>query len=387
MPIQHGIKIIEINEGVRTLSTVATAIIGIVATGPAADAVTFPLNKPVRVTNLADAIEKAGATGTLRKALQAIYDQAQPVVVVVRVTPGADEAATNTAVIGGTVEGQKTGMQALLAAEAQIGVKPRIIGCPGLDTQAVTTALVSVAQKLRAFAYASCWDCDSVEDAVLYRASFSARELMLIWPDFLAWNVDTSAADTSFAVARALGLRARIDQEVGFHKTISNFPVNGVTGLTHDVHWDLQSSANDAGLLNDADITTIVNANGRRFWGNRTTSDEPLFAFESATRTAQVLMDTIAEGLLWAIDKPLRPSLIRDIVETINAKFRAMKAAGLIIDGQCWYDASVNTTDQLKTGKVVIDYDYTLVPPLEGLTLNQRITDRYLADFAADLGA
>lgn len=383
----HGIKIIEINDGIRTLTTVATAIIGLVATAPAADAATFPLDTPVRVTNIPDAIEKAGAGGTLRGALQAIYDQAQPIVVVVRVAPGADAAATNTAVIGTTADGKKTGLQALLAAEAQIGLKPRIIGAPGLDSQPVTTAMGSIAQKLRAFAYAACWDCESVEEAILYRASFGARELMLLYPDFLSWNTNTNAAETSFAVARALGLRARIDQEVGFHKTISNFAVNGVTGLTRDIDWDLQSANNDAGLLNAAQITTIISANGRRFWGNRTTSDEPLFAFESATRTAQILMDTIAEGMLWAIDKPLKPALIRDIVETINAKFRQMKAAGLIVDGRAWFDANRNPVDQLKIGKVVIDYDYTPVPPLESLTFNQRITDSYLVDFAAGLSA
>ena len=31
----------------------------------------------------------------------------------------------------------------------------------------------------------------------------------------------------------------------------------------------------------------------------------------------------------------------------------------------------------------MIDFDYTPVPPLENLQLNQRITDRYFADFPA----
>ena len=37
-------------------------------------------------------------------------------------------------------------------------------------------------------------------------------------------------------------------------------------------------------------------------------------------------------------------------------------------------------------GKLVIDYEYTAVAPLESLTMNQRITDRYYASFA-DLAA
>ena len=41
-----------------------------------------------------------------------------------------------------TAEGARTGMQALLSASAEVGVIPRILGTPGLETQAVTTALV-----------------------------------------------------------------------------------------------------------------------------------------------------------------------------------------------------------------------------------------------------
>jgi phage tail sheath protein FI len=148
------------------------------------------------------------------------------------------------------------------------------------------------------------------------------------------------------------------------------------------VFWDLQSPDTDAGLLNAAGVTTLIQSNGHRFWGSRTTSKDPLFAFESATRTAQVLADTMAEGHMWAIDKPLHPSLVRDILEGINAKLRELKTSGYILDGKAWYDEEVNSTAALKTGRLAIDYDYTPVPPLEDLTLQQRITDRYFADFA-----
>lgn len=385
----HGVRVIEINDGTRPIRTVATAVIGMVCTGSDADVTAFPLDKPVLLTNVRAAIGKAGTLGTLAKSLQAIVDQCDPLVVVVRVADGegadAEAIAADQAskVIGSVAGSSYTGMQALLAAQVQLGVKPRILGAPDLDEQAVTTALVAVAQKLRAMVYATAWDSADVTAATTYRDDFGARELMLIWPDFVAWNTTTSASETASAVARALGLRAKIDEEVGWHKTLSNIAVNGVTGLSKDVFWDLQDPATDAGVLNAGDVTTLVKANGYRFWGSRTCSDEPLFAFESATRTAQVLADTIADGLLWAVDKPMHPSLVRDIVEGINAKFRELKALGYIIDGSAWYDETVNTPATLADGKLYIDYDYTPVPPLENLQLRQRITDRYLAEFAA----
>ncbi|WP_439587669.1 phage tail sheath protein [Hydrogenophaga sp.] len=379
----HGVRVVEITEGTRPIRTVATAIIGLIATAPDANADVFPLNVPVLVTNVYSALAAAGENGTLSRALNAIAQQARPLCVVVRVDTGENEAATTSNVIGTVLpSGQKTGAQALLAAQAKLGVKPRILGAPGLDTQAVATALASVAQKLRAMAYVSAWDCDTVVEATAYRENFGARELMVIHPDFMSWDVAEEANAVTPAVAYALGLRARIDFETGWHKTISNVAVNGVTGISKDIFWDLQSSATDAGVLNAAGVTTLINASGFKFWGSRTCSEEPLFSFESATRTAQVLADSIADAHLWASDKPLHPSIVKDILEGVNAKMRELKTLGYILDGSAWYDEEINMAERLKEGKLVIDYDYTPIPPLEDLAFRQRITDRYYADFA-----
>jgi len=384
----HGVRVLEINEGTRPIRTVSTAVVGMVCTASDADAVKFPLNKPVLLTDVLTASGYAGEQGTLARSLDAIADQASPVTVVVRVEEGADEAATTSNIIGGvSPTGEYLGMKALLAAEAQLGVKPRILGVPGLDSLPVTTELVAIAEKLRGFAYANAYGCETVSDAIAYRAGFGARELMLIWPDFVSWDTTANANAPASAIARALGLRAKLDEQVGWHKTLSNVPVNGVSGLSKDIYFDLQNPATDAGLLNADEVTTLIRRDGFRFWGSRTCSADPLFAFENYTRTAQVLADTMAEGHFWAVDKPMHASLVRDIVEGINAKFRELKRGGYIIDGQCWFDEAANDKDTLKAGKLFLDYDYTPVPPLENLLLRQRITDRYLVDFAAGITA
>ncbi|MDI3355703.1 phage tail sheath protein [Pseudomonas sp. UYIF39] len=384
----HGVRVVEINEGSRPIRTVATAVVGMVCTAEDADPIAFPLNRPVLLTDVLTASGKAGVKGTLAKSLDAIADQSSPVTVVVRVAQGLDAAETTTNVIGGvTAGGQYTGMKALLAAEAQLGVRPRILGVPGLDSLPVATELVLTAQKLRGFAYASAWDCNTVSEVIAYRENFGARELMTIWPDFVNWDTTLNADAPASAIARALGLRAKLDEQVGWHKTLSNVAVNGVSGLSRDIYWDLQNPATDAGLLNAADVTTLVRRDGFRFWGSRTCSDDPLFAFENYTRTAQVLADTMAEGQFWAVDKPMHPSLVRDIVEGINAKFRELVRLGYLIGGECWYDEAANDKDTLKAGKLYLDYDYTPVPPLENLGLRQRITDRYLVDFASRVTA
>ncbi|HGM5483691.1 TPA: phage tail sheath protein [Serratia marcescens] len=382
----HGVRVVEINDGTRVISTVSTAIVGMVCTAEDADASVFPLDTPVLITDVLAASGKAGKKGTLAASLRAIAEQAKPVTVVVRVATGKDAAETTSNIIGGAnAEGRYTGMKALLSAQAELGVKPRILGVPGLDNQEVATALAGICQQLRAFGYISAHGCKTVQEATKYRDNFSQRELMLIWPDFVSWNTTANQSDIAYATARALGLRAKIDTETGWHKTLSNVGVNGVTGITASVFWDLQAPGTDADLLNQACVTTLIRKDGFKFWGSRTCSDDPLFLFENYTRTAQVLADTMAEAHLWAVDRPVTPTLVRDMIDGINAKFRELKSAGLIIDGNCWYDESVNTVATLKAGKLFIDYDYTPVPPLEDLTLRQRITDRYLATFAASV--
>ena len=384
----HGVRVLELSDGTRPIRTIETAVIGLVATASDADATVFPLDTPVLITDILTASGKAGKLGTLAKSLDAIADQASPATVVVRVADGANAAETTSNVVGSVdASGKYKGMKALLAAKSQIGVKPRILGCPGLDSLAVATELTAVAKQLRAFAYVSAWECATKEAAVTYRENFGARETMVIWPDFMSYDTALSAYATAPAVARALGLRARIDEDVGWHKTLSNVAVDGVTGISKDVFWDLQDPSTDAGYLNAADVTTLVRHDGYRFWGSRTCSADPLFAFENYTRTAQVLADTMAEAHFWAVDKPMNPSLAKDIIEGVRAKFRELKALGYIIDGECWYDPAINDATTLKAGKLYIDYDYTPVPPLENLMFRQRITDRYLADYANLIGA
>lgn len=510
----HGVRVLEINEGIRAIHTIATAVIGLMATAPDADAEFFPLDTAVLVTDIYAAIAKAGATGTLKQSLELIAANARPVLIIVRVAEGANEAETTTNLIGTvTPSGQKTGMKALLTAQTRFGLKPRLLGVPGLDTLEVSTALTGIAQQLRAFAYVSAYGAETKEAAYDYRQNFGQREVMVIWPDFAAtvsttvpsgtpaqitsapdstpeldvevWktypspgfmagfginingnevlleesldfsgcaslndvaevvatalNTPTPRVTVTFAAGKftittlltgsaaslsvgnpdiganinamlgldgvsdvgengtgatvstmearwapavALGLRAKLDEEIGWHKTLSNMPVNGVTGISKDVHWDLQDPNTDAGYLNSHEVTTLIRHGGFRFWGSRTCSADPLFAFENYTRTAQVLADTMAEAHLWAVDKPMHATLVKDIVEGINAKFRELKTMGYIIDGTCWYDAEANEPTTLKDGKLYLDYDYTPVPPLENLLLRQRITDRYLINFA-----
>lgn len=381
----HGVRVTEIDGGSRPIRTISTGIVGLVATAEDADPDLFPLDRPVLLSNIRSAIGKAGDTGTLARTLDVMAAQTSPLTIVVRVAEGEDDNTTTANVIGTTNEsGQYTGMKALLAAQSGTPrLKPRILGAPGLENAAVTAELAAIAQKLNGFAYASDMESETKEEAVAFRETFGQRELMLIWPEFTRFDTASATEQSIAASAAALGVRAKLDEEIGWHKTLSNYVVNGVTGISKDVYWDLQDPATDAGYLNEQDVTTLINDTGFRFWGSRTCAGPTsLYPFENYTRTAQVVKETMAINHFWAVDGPMNPSLIKDILEGINSKFREWKSLGYIIDGQAWFDPEPNTPEVLFSGKAYIDYDYTPVPPLENLNFRQRITNRYLVDFA-----
>ncbi len=381
----HGVRVIEISDGTRPIKTIETSIIGAVCTANDADPEAFPLNTPVLLFGLRDILDKCGTTGTLAYTLDAIKDQGEAVCMIVRVEEDEDEAQTISNVIGSYENGRYTGLQALLACKNKFGGKPRILGVPKYDKSIhVAKELAIIAEKLRGFAYVGA-EGEKPEDLVDYRKNFASKRMMLIWPEFQGWSTITNSEIDLWASARALGLRAKIDDEIGWHKTLSNVNVNGVSGLTRDAYWDIQDSNTEAIYLNKNHVTTLIRDKGFKFWGSRTCTDDPLFNFESAVRTGDILADTIAEAHHWAIDKPQSVTLIRDIRDSVNSKMREWTNFGYLFGGECWFDDRFNNKESIKDGKLVLDYDYTPIPPLEDLTFQARITDRYIVDFIAQL--
>ncbi|HHR6441554.1 TPA: phage tail sheath subtilisin-like domain-containing protein [Providencia alcalifaciens] len=388
MTYHHGVEVKETTKLTTLIRDLNTSTIGVICTGDDADESLFPLDTPVLITRINNVLGKAGKTGTLYKTLKAISDQCSPKVVVIRVADAAnikpDEGETKTQdqlVIGGNgADGRYTGMYAWLTAKAKVDEQPRILIAPWLDTKPVALQMAIFAEKLKAFAYVSANDCVTISEAKEYRKDFSQREVMVIYPDYLGFNTETGKNEVIAAPAIAAGLRARIDDEQGWHKSLSNVPVNGVLGISADVYWSLQDKDTDSNDLNEKGITTLIKYQGYRFWGNRT-CDEETYVFEVYTRTAQILAEMIAEAHFAYVDKPLTPSLVKDIIDGIQKKGDQLVTQGRLLGFNCWYDPSANPTTQLRDGHAIIKYKYTPVPPLERLGLEQTFTDEYFAVF------
>lgn len=376
----HGITANEYTEGVRSISDISTAIIGMVCTAEDADAKVFPLNTPIFATSAYDLLAKAGTKGTLAKSLDAIVDQADAQVVIVRVNDSKNTEELKANVIGTAEGGNYTGLKALRRAKAVTGYTPKILGVPELDSQDVLTELVGVAQATRAFAYGSAGGNPDITEVGNYRKNFGQRELMLIDNEFMAFDPTTKKTETAATIARILGARAKLDKNVGWHKSISNTEINGVSGLKFARSFDLLDKNCDANTLNNKDVTTLIREDGFRVWGNRTCTNDSMMAFEVATRTAQIIQETIASAFMWALDKPMHPSLMEDIIMAINAKLAQYVNKGYILGARVFIDKTLNTSETVQAGQFTISYEFTWVPPLENMVFNQHVTDTFFVN-------
>lgn len=376
----HGITAKEYTEGIRPISDISTAIIGMVCTGEDADESTFPLNKPVFHASAYQVLGKAGTKGTLAKSLDAIVDQADAQVVIVRVNSDKNADTQKANIIGTADGGNYTGLKALARAKAATGFVPKILGVPELDSQDVVTELAGIAQATRAFVYASAGGAADITEVKNYRANFGQREVMLIDNEFTAFDPTAKKNDTAATIARVLGARAKLDAQVGWHKSISNTEINGVSGLKFARSFDILDANCEANTLNNADVSTLVRENGFRVWGNRTCSADPLMAFEVAVRSAQIIQETIAAAFLWAIDKPMHPSLIEDILMGVNAKLAEYVARGYILGARVYLDKAKVTSAAVASGQFPVSYEWTYVPPLENLLIEQHNTDTFFVN-------
>lgn len=376
----HGITANEFTHGVRSISDISTAVIGMVCTADDADETAFPLNTPVFHTSAYNVLGKAGEKGTLAKSLDAIIDQADAQIVIVRVADSDNADTLKANVIGSATGGNYTGLKALRRAKAITGQTPKILGVPEMDSQDVVTELVGLAQATRAFVYASAGGAENISEVTSYRQNFGQRELMLIDNDFLAFDTAAKANKPAATIARVLGARAKLDMQVGWHKSISNTEINGVSALKYGRTFDLLDKNCEANTLNNSEVTTLIRENGFRVWGNRTCSSDPMLAFEVAVRSAQIIQETIASAFLWAMDKNMHPSLIEDIIMGINAKLAEYVNKDYILGARVFLDKGKVTPQAIQAGQFAFDYEWTYVPPLENMVFNQHNTDTFFVN-------
>lgn len=392
----HGVEVLEIDTGSRTITTVKTSVIGIVGTAPNADADKFPLNTPVLVAGnrteaaYLDTVGDGG--GTLPHALDAIFDQIGAAVVVVRVEEGADDGATMTNVVGGTdVSGNYTGVQALLGAKSALGYAPRILIAPGFTHQRVEDAdnpgtylanpvaseLLGIAERLRAVVIVDGPNATD-EAAVAAIGDFGSARIYMVDPWVKVYR--DGAYVTEPASPRVAGLISKMDNTKGFWWSPSNQVINGISGLGRSVDWAMGDVNSRANLLNEQKVATVIHEDGYRLWGNRSASSDQKWAFLCVRRTADMINESLQVNHLWAVDRPITRTYAEDVAEGVNNYLRSLVAKGAILGGKCWPCKELNTPDQISDGKVYFDFDFTPCYPAERVVFRSILTTDYIEE-------
>lgn len=383
MSFFHGVTTSDIKTGARTISLPSSSIIGLcdTFTPGGLDGGTAKAGELKLITTEREAIAAFGPNSAITKACKAIYTKAKAVIVAIGVPKLEDAALQTSAIIGGVLaSGQRTGLQALLDGKSLFNAQPRLLIAPGhTATQAVATALDSLAQKLRAIGILD-GPRTTDEAAMLYAENFGSRNLFMVDPGVQYWDTDLSKTVDAPGSAWAAGLFAWTDAEYGFWASPSNKEFTGITGTTRAVEYLDGDETCRANLLNNANIATIIRDDGYRLWGNRTLSSDPKWAFVTRVRTLFILMDAVQAGHKWAVDRSITKTYVKDVTDGLDAFMRDLKAQGAIINFEVFPDTELNTASQIALGKVYWRIRFTDVPPAENPNFLFEVTDQWMTE-------
>lgn len=389
MPEQflHGVEVIQIDDGIRSIRTAKSSVIGLVGTAPDAPG-GLPLHEPILISGPRQANE-LGLGGTLRDAYNAIYSQGVSEVVAIAVPEGASAAETKANVAGDPSAG--TGVWALEHARSRLDLTARINIAPGFTSSLpgdgvnpVVSNLISIGEKTRAIAIKDGPNTDET-DAKADRQNYGSDRLFIVDPAVSVFDVNTAMDVTRPASAYVAGLIAKRDVEKGFWWSPSNQVINGITGTTRPISFNLSAADTEANRMNEADVATIIRRQGFRLWGNRGAGADAQWAFLSVRRTADVIYESIENAHLWAMDRPLSAQLIEDIRDGVQAFGQSLVNVGALLGFKCWLDPELNTEAALKAGKLYLNFDFEPPAPLEHLIFRAHRNGTYYEDLIASV--
>lgn len=255
----HGVEIIEIDDGARPIQTVKSSVIGLVGTASKG-----PVNTPTLILGSpAEAVSIFGsdANFSIPSALDAIFKQTGAMVVVINVADPNNSAhktgsvldptkITLSDIIGGvdSETGKYKGVSALLAAQSEVAVTPRILIAPGFTHQTpddlanpVVAELLTVAERLRAIIVADCPNTNKT-DAVNYANDWGSPRIYPVFPWVKILNTANNTIVEQPSSGRVAGLIAKSDNERGFWWSPSNMVIKGIIGISKPIDFALAAS-------------------------------------------------------------------------------------------------------------------------------------------------
>jgi len=338
----------------------------------------FPLNTPTLVAGRRIEAARMGKNGTLPRAIDAIFDHASTLVVVVRVAEGIDDDATLANFIGSNTGW--TGVHAFMGAEASLGIKPKILIAPNWSHEiALATEMDGVANRLRAIAIVDGPNTTDA-DVIDFRGNFGSSRVYIVDPQVKVFDVVLNAYRYEGASARAAGVMAENDRRNGWHTSPSNKMMRGIVGTKRPIDFALSDPSSRSNVLNEQDVTVVINHEGWRLWGNRTTSADPQWQFINVRRAADMAFEALEASHLWAVDRNITRTYIEDVTFSVQRWIDQQTKLGHFAGGHIAADPELNTAESLASGQVYFNVDIGLYPPAERITFRAWLNNEYLTN-------
>lgn len=403
----HGVETIEITKGARTISTVKTAVVGIVGTAPIEDVEEQyrTVNTPTLILSETEAVRYFGnhkAGFTIPQALEAFFDQGAGIAIVINVyNPEKHEKveAVKIGDINGGIDaatGKRTGLKAFEDCYSLFGYYPKTIIAPVFcEDTAVVTEINTICNKIRAMGIVDAPVGATVQDVIKGRGpqgtinfNTSSERIILCYPHLKVYDSTTDSIKLQPYSQRLAGVIAAKDVEKGYHWSPSNTEIQGIVGVERQLTSMINDPTSEVNTLNEAGVVTVFNSygSGLRTWGNRTaaypSSTHPT-NFINVRRTADILHESVEYAMLQFIDFPIDNGLIDSICETVNQFIRTLIGRGALIDGKCSFNSEKNPTTEIANGHLTFDIEFMPPTPAERITFESFINIELLKSLGA----
>lgn len=403
----HGVETIEITKGAKTITTVKTAIVGIVGTAPIEDVAEEyrTINTPTLILNEVEAVKYFGnhkAGFTIPQALQAIFDQGAGIAIVINVyNPAVHESVEDVTVadIIGRIDAttqKRTGLKAFEDCYSLFGYYPKTIIAPVYcETATVVTEINTICNKIRAIGIVDAPVGATVQDVITGRGpqgtinfNTSSERLVLCYPHLKVYDSETDSIQLQPYSQRLAGVIAAKDVDKGYHWSPSNTEIQGIVGIERQLTSMINDPTSEVNTLNEAGVVTVFNSYGSGFrtWGNRSAAyPSSTFPtnFINVRRTADIIHESVEYAMLDFMDYPIDNGLIDSICETVNQFIRTLIGRGALIDGKCSFNQDKNPTTELANGHLVFDIEFMPPTPAERITFESFIDIELLKSLGA----
>lgn len=317
---------------------------------------------------------------------------------------------TSSDIIGTTVGGTRTGMQALLNTFQTMGFFAKILITPNFYDLATTSSLLTIANAIKAYAYVDAPPQTAVATAVSNRGASgntfnqASDRLGLVFP----WQLKTANAISPTGVVVSpqgvvgttkvtgtvespysqwvAGATAANDIANGFWFSPSNVQITGTLGPDISMYMSAFDSSADTNTLNAAGIMTVFNGfgTGYRTWGNRSSSfpaSSSVTTFIAVRRTLDVVEQSIQVASLPFLDKPITNGLINSILTSVNGFINNLIQQGALISGsKITYNPADNPVQNLAAGQIVFEVNVMPPPPAENIVYKFSVDTSLLAN-------